>query len=303
VTDPALERFRADGAASAGFSDSVTFAFGDRGSRLFGLARAGLAPAPEGEGRRGSALGVLFSEAQPAGALIRGGVELAADADFAALELPGLRTTVEAPHERWRVELAAEGAAGATGFALAFEAIGDPAELGASEPAARAGGMQGYEQLCRVQGTVRVGGRERPLDGLGQRGHQWGAPDWSRIELARSLGAWLDDGTGVTVATVRPAGARSHAEETAWGAVLGGEAGTRVADPRLSTTSDAEGHQRRAGLELWMDGEEAHPLRGAGEALCGSTIDLGRLRLDCAFFAWHMEGREGVGRYDVLRRA
>ena len=31
--------------------------------------------------------------------------------------------------------------------------------------------------------------------------------------------------------------------------------------------------------------------------------DLGDVRLDTAFFAWRMEGREGVGRYDVMRRA
>ena len=32
-------------------------------------------------------------------------------------------------------------------------------------------------------------------------------------------------------------------------------------------------------------------------------MDLGALRLDSAFLRWRMEGREGVGRYDVLRRA
>jgi hypothetical protein len=35
---------------------------------------------------------------------------------------------------------------------------------------------------------------------------------------------------------------------------------------------------------------------------CGTSLDLGRLHLDCAFFSWRMEGRAGVGRYDVLRR-
>jgi hypothetical protein len=303
VTDPGLERPRAGDGAPQGFSDAVTFAFGDRRAGLYGLARTGLAPAPDGGGRLGSALGVLFTGTEPVAALGRGGVEVEAGADFADLALPGLRTTVETPLERWRVELDAAGENGATGFALTFEAIGAPAELGASEPAARAGGVQGYEQLCRVRGTVRAGGRERSVDGLGQRGHQWGEPDWSRIDLARTLGAWLDDETGVTVTAVRPAGAHSHAEEASWGALLGGAGHARVAEPRLSTTSDAEGHQRRAGLELWMDDEEGYPLRVAGEALCGSTLDLGRLRLDCAFFAWHMEGRDGVGRYDVLRRA
>jgi hypothetical protein len=36
--------------------------------------------------------------------------------------------------------------------------------------------------------------------------------------------------------------------------------------------------------------------------VCGSTLDLGPLRLDCAFLRWHMDGRVGVGRYDLLRR-
>ena len=75
-----------------------------------------------------------------------------------------------------------------------------------------------------------------------------------------------------------------------------------VAEPRLSTTYDGEGHQRRAGLELWVADEDQLPRRVGGRALCGTTLDLGRLRLDSSFFAWRMEGREGVGRYDVLHR-
>ena len=75
-----------------------------------------------------------------------------------------------------------------------------------------------------------------------------------------------------------------------------------VAEPRLSTTYDAEGRQRRAGLELYVDSEDAYPRRAAGEVVAGTSLDLGRLRLDCAFFRWRMEGRTGVGRYDVLRK-
>jgi hypothetical protein len=45
------------------------------------------------------------------------------------------------------------------------------------------------------------------------------------------------------------------------------------------------------------------PRRASGSAACGTTLELGRLRLDCAFFEWHMEGRAGMGRYDILRRA
>ena len=39
------------------------------------------------------------------------------------------------------------------------------------------------------------------------------------------------------------------------------------------------------------------------KVVAGTTLDLGRLRLECAFFRWRMHGRSGLGRYDVLRRA
>ena len=54
--------------------------------------------------------------------------------------------------------------------------------------------MAGYDQPCRVRGTVRVGGRARALDGLGQRGHSWGDADWERIALARTVTAWIGRG-------------------------------------------------------------------------------------------------------------
>jgi hypothetical protein len=56
-------------------------------------------------------------------------------------------------------------------------------------------------------------------------------------------------------------------------------------------------------MELWPHGDEVWPRRAAGEVLCGSSLDLGALQLDCAFFRWHLDGRSGVGRYDILRRA
>jgi hypothetical protein len=58
-------------------------------------------------------------------------------------------------------------------------------------------------------------------------------------------------------------------------------------------------------MELWPAGDSGDEWarRAAGEVLCGSSLDLGALRLDCAFFRWHLEGRPGVGRYDILRRA
>ena len=155
---------------------------------------------------------------------------------------------------------------------------------------------------------MTVAGVERPFAGRGQRGHSWGAPDWDKLTMARTLGVWLEGDAGVTLTAVRPVKASSHADEAIHAVLLGRDGETDeqlslvVADPRVSTTYDSEGRQRHAGLELYETDEAPYARRAAGEVACGTTLDLGRLRLDCAFFTWRMEGRTGVGRYDVLRR-
>ena len=144
----------------------------------------------------------------------------------------------------------------------------------------KAGGMEGYEQLCRVTGTVAG----TPCDGLGQRGHSWGNPDWDKIALTRSVGAWFADGTGVALSTVRSTKASNHADEARWGASFDREGALQIDEVRLSTTSDDEQRQIRAGLELYLTKDDDYPLRGVGEVVTGSTLELGALRLDVAFF-------------------
>jgi len=163
----------------------------------------------------------------------------------------------------------------------------------------KAGGMEGYEQLCRVTGTVAG----TPCDGIGQRGHSWGNPDWDKIALTRSVGAWFADGTGVALSTVRSTKASNHADEARWGASFDHEGALQIDEVRLSTTSDDEQRQIRAGLELYLTKDDEYPLRGVGEVVTGSTMELGALRLDVAFFKWHIDGRTAVGRYDILRHA
>jgi hypothetical protein len=287
----------ADEAVRDAATDSVTFAFGDASAQLYGLARLGLSRSAEGT-RQGSALALLFAGREPVAARARGTLPVAADARWESLALGGVRATVEAPLDRWSVSF---DAGDGQGFELEFSALGAPAALGADAPAGRLGGMAGYDQPCRVVGTVRAGGRERALDCLGQRGHAWGDADWEKIELARTVTAWTDAGCAALTA-VRPAGAADHAEEATWAALWEPEGVFEVEDGRLSTTYDADGHTRRAGLELWAPGAE-WPRRAAGEVLCGSSLDLGSLRLDCSFFRWHLEGHAGVGRYDIVRRA
>ncbi len=293
---PEHETVRAGEPGAAGFGDAVTFAFGDPRHAVYGSARLGLVP---GDPTLASGLGLLFRDGELAAVGAAGGVELA-DADWSAVEAGDVRATVDRPLEAWQV--AYDGDDG--GFELRFEALGPPAEVGGDALAASAAGLHGYEQLCRVTGDVRCGEERLRVDCLGQRGHQWGAPDWERISLARTVSAWFEDAPGVALASVRPDGSAGHAAAVVGACLLGGQDATAIAEPLLSTTLDGDGRQRRASLELWETrDEDAYPHRAAGEAVCGTTLDLGRLRLDCSFFAWRMEGRTGVGRYDVLRRA
>ena len=278
-------------------TDSVTFAFGDRSAELYGLVRLGLSRSREGA-RQGSALALLFAGREPVAALARGALPVADGAGWDALELAALRATIDLPLDRWSVSFDAEDG---QGFELEFAALGAPASLSPAEPAGRLGGMAGYEQPCSVRGTVRAGGSARPFDGLGQRGHAWGDADWDGIELARTVTAWTD-GACATFTAIRPAGVEDHAAEATWAALWEPDAVLAVEHGRLSTTYDSDGHTRRAGLELWAVDAE-WPRRAAGEVLCGSSLDLGALRLDCSFFGWHLDGQAGVGRYDIIRRA
>lgn len=279
-------------ATGPGFGESVTFAWGDGAGELYGSARLGLG----GDGTA-SALALLFAGERPVAVAAAGGEEVA-DPSWDRLEVGGVGTTIDAPLEAWTVSVdTVEG-----GFSLRFEALTAPLEVDLA-------GTEGYEQPCRVTGTVRVGEERHEVQCLGQRGHAWGVSGWEDMELARTLSAWWDDGRHVALAAVRPSGSRGHeAEEIAAWLVSPGEEDDEVEvrlidEARLSTTYDAAGHHRRAGLELWPEPESSIPVRAAGQVVCGTSLELGRLRLDAAFFRWRMGGREGVGRYDVLRRA
>ena len=185
-------------------------------------------------------------------------------------------------------------------FELTFEALTPAVEYGGRQAVVKAGGMEGYEQLCRVTGTVAG----TPCNGVGQRGHSWGNPDWDKIALTRSVGAWFADGTGRR-AEHRPVheGVQPRRRGRAGARRSTREGALQIDEVRLSTTSDDEQRQIRAGLELYLTKDDDYPLRGVGEVVTGSTLELGALRLDVAFFSWHIDGRTAVGRYDILRHA
>ena len=273
-------------ASGDAFSDAVSFAFADAERGLYGVARLGMG------GGNASALALLMRGREPVGALAEGGLPLAGDADWSDFSAAGLRASVRSPLESWGLFLDGP----EFGFDLVFEAISAPGEVAAV--------ADGYEQLCRVTGTVRAGDDVVEIDGLGQRGHSWGEADWSGLSLTRSVSAWLGDDAlgGVALACARPSSVEGHERESVAAMIVEGGEAVLVGDPRLSTTYDGDGHMRRVGLELWVT-DDGYPLRAAGEVVCGTSLDLGSLTLDIAFLRWHAEGREGVGRYEIVRRA
>lgn len=309
--DPALERPRTSDDPT--FSDAITCVFADQRSGVQGTIRLGLA------GGAASGLLMVFVDGAPAVAKAEGGIAVEGTPDsYDGVRVAGIAHAVDRPHERWTVTASTDGG----GVDLTFEAAGPAFVLDPGHPAAQWGGMEGYEQPCRVTGSVTVdgpdGSRRIAVDGLGQRGHQWGAPDWTRLTVTRTITGWFGTDVAFNVSSMRPVDAESHADEISWASVArtvrpepdeDGSAepadplpeAVLTPEPRISTTIDGSGRHVDGTIELW-ESDEGPVWTATGEAIAGTTLELGRLRLDMAFFRWRLNGREGIGRYDILQR-
>ncbi|HET9153506.1 MAG TPA: hypothetical protein VFN85_05275, partial [Solirubrobacterales bacterium] len=69
----------------------------------------------------------------------------------------------------------------------------------------------------------------------------------------------------------------------------------------VSTEYGEDGVQRRVSLELWPDAEAVRPLRGAGTLINSVAVRRADADARIAFFRWNVEGREGLGHYEVAR--
>lgn len=184
--------------------------------------------------------------------------------------------------------------------------------VGAESPATGPDGVSaGFDQLCRVDGTVLVDGTEQTIDCPGRRGARTEAPDLGRFTSVRDVSAWFEPGGGLALVALRPKKARGQESDLITASVLDPENTRPVAEPRLSTTYASDGAPARAGLELWLaeenDGEEEHetryPRRAAGEAVGAyATATLGGLDVQARLFRWHSRGHEGAGVYLLGRR-
>ena len=120
--------------------------------------------------------------------------------------------------------------------------------------------------------------------------------------VRRSIGIAFSDGGLLALSAVRPNGAHGHGEEVV-AAVLCGPDGApaEVGETLLSTEYGPDGIQRRATLELWIEADDGQPLRGAGTLISASSVRRPGLRAEIAFFRWSLEGREGLGHYEIVR--
>ncbi|HET7418589.1 MAG TPA: hypothetical protein VFJ61_13285 [Solirubrobacterales bacterium] len=120
--------------------------------------------------------------------------------------------------------------------------------------------------------------------------------------VRRSIGIVFSDGDLLALTATLPGGAAGIDAEEVTAVLCNPEtAPVTFEETLLSTEYGEDGVQRRASLELWPDLEEMRPLRGAGSLI--SSVAVRRQGLDSriAFFRWSVEGREGLGTYEIAR--
>lgn len=170
-----------------------------------------------------------------------------------------------------------------------------------AEPVRLQGSCAGIEELtvCRAIGSLRESADETEIACLAVRRRATEKPPESD-GLRRSVAVAFADGGLLALAACRPAGAAGHGEEE-MNAVLSDPAGElSLGEALISTEYDERGRHRRATLELWT--QEAAPLRGAGTIISGATLEVAELRVEIAFFRWSVNGRPGLGRYEIVTR-
>jgi hypothetical protein len=186
---------------------------------------------------------------------------------------------VEAADTGWRAELPGT-------LSLEFQPV---------SPAADLGGVRAH--VTRVRGEAAG----RMVDCLGTASQTEVPPQWEELDAVRSISALVDEQHALVAVARRPRGAVGHGDEEVIARLLEDDAMLEVETARISTVYDGDGRQRSAGLELWLPGED-FPRRGSGLVIAGSSLDLDGLQVHVAVFRWRLEGREGIGAYELMLR-
>ena len=168
-------------------------------------------------------------------------------------------------------------------------------EFAPFSPAAELGGASA--RLARVSGTAAG----QDVDCLGTVGETREPPAWAELDAVRLLSGVFDEQTALLIAARRPRGAMGHGQELVTAHLLSAGELVAVEDARVSTVYDGQARQRSVGLELWVPGEE-FSRRASGVVRAGLTLALEGLRVDAGLVAWRMEGRDGLGSYEITSR-
>jgi len=120
--------------------------------------------------------------------------------------------------------------------------------------------------------------------------------------MRRSIGIVFDDGGLLALSAERAPGGGEHAEERLMTVLRQPDGSSiEVSETLLSTEYGPDGVQRRATLELWTDGEGGQPLRGGGTLIGATEAPRQGAVAAVAFFRWALEGRAGLGHYELVR--
>ena len=187
---------------------------------------------------------------------------------------------IEESGEGWRAELPGK-------FALELEPVATEVDLG--------------DVRARVV-LVRGEAAGRRVDGMGTLSETRVPPRWEELDAVRSISALVDERHAMLALARRPRDAVGHGHEEITARLIEDDAVLEVEDARISTVYDGSGRQRSAGLELWVPGED-YPRRGSGQVIAGSSLDLEGLQVHAAVFRWRLDGREGIGAYELMLRS
>jgi len=120
--------------------------------------------------------------------------------------------------------------------------------------------------------------------------------------VRRSIGIVFDDGGLLALTATLPRGGGGPDEEEVAAVLCDPDAApVEFEEALISTEYGEDGVQRRVSLELWGAVEDPRPLRGAGTLISSVAVRRGDLDAQIAFFRWSVEGRHGLGHYEVAR--
>jgi hypothetical protein len=186
---------------------------------------------------------------------------------------------IETAAEPWRAELPGR---------FSFELTPLTGELDLGAVSAR---------VCRVAGELD--GRRVACLGTVALTHE--PPRWEELDAIRSITALIDESTALLAIARRPRGAAGHGDEHVRAVLIAEGEPHAIEDARISTVYDGDGRQRSAGLEVWLPGED-FSRRGSGQVIAGSSLDLEAVQVHEAVFRWRLEGRDGIGAYELMVR-